>query len=93
MPCALRSLLSALCVTLASCSTQAIIRANGDKLVNNNFLSAGTMQAQPDGSVIMSGTAERAADNLGKYGGSLLNAALMTKGINAAKDITTTVTK
>jgi hypothetical protein len=90
---ALRTLISALCVTLAACSTQAIIRANGDKLVNNNFLSAGTMQVQPDGGVIMKGTAERAAHNLGKYGGALLNAALMAKVINAAKDITTTVTK
>lgn len=72
---------------LASCSTQAIIRPNGEKLVNNNFLSAGTMQVQPDGSVLMSGTAEEAAKQLAKYGGILTNAALMKHGIDAASSV------
>lgn len=76
-----------LLVTLASCSTQAIIRPTGEKLVNNNFLSAGTMQVQPDGSVIMSGTAEEAAKQLAKYGGILTNAAMMKDGLNVAKSL------
>lgn len=72
---------------LASCSTQAIIKADGTKLVNNNFLSAGTMQVLPDGNVLMTGTAEEAAKQLGKYGSALIQAGLIGKGLEAAKSV------
>lgn len=72
---------------LASCSTQAIIRADGTRLVNNNFLSAGTMQVMPDNSILMTGTAEEAAKQLGKYGSALIQAGLIGKGLEAAKSV------
>ena len=76
-----------LALLLASCSTQAVIRPNGDKLINTNFLSAGTMTISPDGNMLMSGTAEKAGDNLGKYGAQILNTAILNGGIGAIKDI------
>lgn len=87
-------LLSLLCLfAVASCSTQAIIRTDGTKLVNNNFLSAGTMQVMPDNSILMTGTAEEAAKQLARYGGVLINAGLVKHGLNAAQSVGNTALK
>lgn len=66
---------------------QSIVRPNGDRMINTNVLSAGTLHVQPDGSVLMSGTAEKAADNLGEYGAGVLNNAILHGGIDVMRDM------
>lgn len=59
--------LAALCA-LTSCSSQVVTTPGGQTVVNNNFLSKGTLSVKPDGSIDMAGDAEKAATELGRYG-------------------------
>lgn len=84
----LKVFLALLCVaSLCSCSTQVVTRPNGDRLVNNNLLSKGRIEQRPDGSFVMAGNAEKAADKLAGYGGALIKAGLITRGVEAVQSV------
>lgn len=74
-------------MALCSCSTQVATSNDGTRLVNNNLLAKGGMTKNADGSVVMWGNAEKAAGELGKYGGALISAGLITRGIEAAQSV------
>lgn len=83
-----RGLLTVLALlTPCSCSTQVVTRPNGDRVVNNNLLSKGRIEQRPDGSFVMAGNAEKAAGELGKYGGALIKAGLITRGVEAVQSV------
>ena len=82
-----------LCFMLCSCSTQVATAPDGTKLVNDNLLAKGGMTKNADGSVVMWGDAEKAAGELGKYGGALISAGLVTRGIEAAQSVGNNVVK
>ena len=48
---------------LSSCSSQVVTTPGGQTVVNNNSLSVGA-----DGTIQMAGDAEKAAEELGRYG-------------------------
>lgn len=81
----MRALLLA-CV-LCSCSTQVATTNDGTRLVNNNLLAKGGMIRQPDGTTVMFGDSETAAKELGKYGKLLINAGLITRGVEAVQSV------
>ncbi len=83
---------SSLILLCASCSTQVITRPNGDRLVNNNFFSAGTIY-DPDTKLLMSGTSEKAAEHIGDYARALLMYGALKHGVNAAVDMVDDATK
>lgn len=72
---------------LCSCSTQVATAPDGTKLVNNNMLAKGSMIKRPDGTVIMTGDAEKAADTLGKYGDGLLKLRAFKLGTDALQSV------
>lgn len=82
-----RNLSVCVVLTLCSCSTQYAETPTGQKVVNHNFMSAGMLQIGADGSILMAGTAEKAAEMLGQYGGALINAGLIKTGIGAAQSV------
>lgn len=79
--------LTLLTVGLCSCSTQLATAPDGTKLVNNNLLSKGSLLKRPDGTVVMSGDAEKAADTLGKYGDGLLKLKTFKLGAEALESV------
>ena len=74
-------------LTVGSCSTQVATAPDGTKLVNNNLLSKGSLLKRPDGTVVMSGDAEKAADTLGKYGDGLLRLKTFKLGAEALESV------
>lgn len=80
-------LLASLALVNVSCSTQYMQTADGRKIVNNNLLSAGTLHISADGSILMSGTAEKAAEELGKYGKLVRDSMLYKAGIDAVGNV------
>jgi len=56
------------CALFASCSSQVVTTPGGQTVVNNNFLSKGTLAVNADGSILAAGDAEKAAEELGRYG-------------------------
>jgi hypothetical protein len=83
-----RGLLTVLTLlTLCSCSTQVVTRPNGDRVVNNNVLSKGRIEQRPDGSFVMSGNAEKAAEEIGKGVDRSIGAGLVKEGIGALKSV------
>ena len=72
---------------LCSCSTQVATTNDGTRLVNNNLLAKGGMIRQPDGTTVMFGDSETAAKELGKYGKLLINAGLITRGVEAVQSV------
>ncbi len=85
--CGLLTWLTLLTVGLCSCSTQVATAPDGTKLVNNNLLSKGSLLKRPDGTVVMSGDAEKAADTLGKYGDGLLKLKTFKLGAEALESV------
>lgn len=72
---------------LCSCSTQVATTNDGTRLVNNNLLAKGSLIKRPDGTVFMTGDAETAAKELGRYGKLLINAGLITRGVEAVQSV------
>ena len=72
---------------LCSCSTQVATTNDGTRLVNNNLLAKGGMIRQPDGTTVMFGDSETAAKELVKYGKLLINAGLITRGVEAVQSV------
>lgn len=83
----LLTLLTLLTAGLCSCSTQVATAPDGTKLVNNNLLSKGSLLKRPDGTVIMSGDAEKATDALNKYGDGLLKLRAFKLGTEALQSV------
>lgn len=83
----LLTVLTLLTVWLCSCGAQVVTRPNGDRLVNGNLLSKGRIEQRPDGSFVMAGSAEKAAGELGKYGGALIKAGIITRGVEAVQSV------
>lgn len=75
------------CLVCASCSTQYTETPSGQKVVNNNLLSSGMLQIWADGSIVMAGNAEKAAEMLKESVRLRLNAGLIQSGIDATKSI------
>lgn len=73
-----------------SCSTNVATTANGDRLVSNQLLSKGGLIKQGD-TIVMFGDAEKATEQLANYGGLLVKAALIGKGVDALKNVSNNV--
>jgi len=75
-----------------SCSTQVVTKADGSRVVNNNLLSKGRLVVNADGSIDATGSAEKAAEELGSYAGAVLKTGLIRTGINAVNPTVKTIT-
>lgn len=90
---AIAAALCAAAVMLSGCSSQVVTTPNGQTVVNNNFLSKGTLSIKPDGSIDMAGDAEKAAAELARYGKVYLQWRAVPGVIDAASQGTTKVTE
>lgn len=70
-----------------SCSTQVMTTADGRKVVNNNLFSAGTLTVDPAGNILMSGTSEKAAEQLAKHLRMAAMIGLAGQGVEMVKDV------
>lgn len=78
---------------LSSCSSQVVTTPGGQTVVNNNFLSKGTLSVGADGAILMAGDAEKAAEELGRYGKVYLQWKAAPTVIDAATSGISGVTK
>ena len=79
--------LTLLTVGLPSCGFQQYTKPDGSKISNVTGLSKTTLEVRADGSVHMTANAEKATEELGRYGAGIIKAGLINTGVNALKSV------